>query len=251
MRRTLAALALTLNGALMATTAFAGGLEDMTDAERAAFQKEVRAYLVAHPEVLVEAMDALQSQQQAQQASDDKQLVADNQAALLQDANSWVGGNPNGDITVVEFMDYRCGYCRKAFDEVDQLVKTDGNIRFVVKEFPILGEDSVISSRFAIAVRQLHGDDAYRKAHDALIALRGQPDKPNLEKLATDMGLEAAPIFAKMASDEVTAIIKANHAMADKLQISGTPTFIVGDQVLRGYLPLDAMQQIVADERAG
>lgn len=251
MRRMFAALALTLTGALMATTALAGGIENMTDAERAAFQKEVRDYLIAHPEVLVEAMDALQAQQQAQQAVNDKQIVADNQAALLQDANSWVGGNPDGDITVVEFMDYRCGYCRKAFAEVEELVKADGNIRFVVKEFPILGEDSVISSRFAVAVRRLHGDEAYKKAHDALIALRGQPDQANLAKLASDLGLDANAIFAEMQSDEVTNIIKANHAMADKLQISGTPTFVVGDQVIRGYMPLDAMQQLVADERAG
>ena len=251
MRRMFAALALTLTGALMATTALAGGIENMTDAERAAFQKEVRDYLIAHPEVLVEAMDALQAQQQAQQAVNDKQIVADNQAALLQDANSWVGGNPDGDITVVEFMDYRCGYCRKAFAEVEELVKADGNIRFVVKEFPILGEDSVISSRFAVAVRRLHGDEAYKKAHDALIALRGQPDQANLAKLASDLGLDANAIFAEMQSDEVTNIIKANHAMADKLQISGTPTFVVGDQVIRGYMPLDAMQQLVANERAG
>ena len=247
MRRMFATLALSL----MATTALAGGIENMTDAERAAFQKEVRDYLIAHPEVLVEAMDALQAQQQAQQAVNDKQIVADNQAALLQDANSWVGGNPDGDITVVEFMDYRCGYCRKAFAEVEELVKADGNIRFVVKEFPILGEDSVISSRFAVAVRRLHGDEAYKKAHDALIALRGQPDQANLAKLASDLGLDANAIFAEMQSDEVTNIIKANHAMADKLQISGTPTFVVGDQVIRGYMPLDAMQQLVADERAG
>ena len=247
MRRMFATLALSL----MATTALAGGIENMTDAERAAFQKEVRDYLIAHPEVLVEAMDALQAQQQAQQAVNDKQIVADNQAALLQDANSWVGGNPNGDITVVEFMDYRCGYCRKAFAEVEELVKADGNIRFVVKEFPILGEDSVISSRFAVAVRRLHGDEAYKKAHDALITLRGQPDQANLGKLASDLGLDANAIFAEMQSDEVTNIIKANHAMADKLQISGTPTFVVGDQVIRGYMPLDAMQQLVADERAG
>jgi protein-disulfide isomerase len=247
MRRTLAALALSL----MATTAIAGGLGEMTEAERAAFQQEVRDYLVAHPEVLVEAMDALQVQQQAAQADTDKQVVAENQAELLQDANSWVGGNPQGDITLVEFMDYRCGYCRKSFEEVEQLVKADGNIRFVVKEFPILGEDSVISSRFAVAVRQLHGDAAYKKAHDALITLRGQPDKPNLEKLAGDLGFDPAPILEKMSSAEVTAILKANHAMADKLDISGTPTFILGDQVVRGYMPLDAMQQMVADERAG
>lgn len=248
MRRSLAAaLAVTLTAA----PALAGGLGEMTDAERQAFREEVRAYLVEHPEVLVEAMNALQAQQQAQQADFDRKAVADNKAAIFDSGSDWVGGNPQGNVTIVEFTDYRCAYCRKAFDEVEELVKSDGNIRFVVKEFPILGQDSLVSSRFAIAVRQLHGDEVYKKAHDGLITLRGAPDEANLTKLATDLGLDPKPIFERMQSDEVTDIIRANHDLADKLQISGTPTFVLGDQLLRGYVPLDAMRQMVADDRAG
>lgn len=249
MRPILAALPLAI--ALMGTAAHAEGAAPMTEAERAAFRAEVRAYLLENPEVLIEAMDVLQSREAETAAARDVQMLADNKEALLNDPASWVGGNPQGDITIVEFTDYRCGYCRKAFAEVEELVKSDGNIRFVLKEFPILGEDSMISSRFAIAVRQLHGDDAYKKAHDALITLRGSPDAATLGALAVDLGLEAGPIIARMNADEVTAVIAANHAMADKLQITGTPTFVLGDQLLRGYVPLDAMRQLVEDERAG
>ncbi|NTT86609.1 DsbA family protein [Tabrizicola fusiformis] len=249
MRPILAALPLAI--ALMGTAAHAEGAAPMTEAERAAFRAEVRAYLLENPEVLIEAMDVLQSREAETAAARDVQMLADNKEALLNDPASWVGGNPQGDITIVEFTDYRCGYCRKAFAEVEELVKSDGNIRFVLKEFPILGEDSMISSRFAIAVRQLHGDEAYKKAHDALITLRGSPDAATLGALAVDLGLEAGPIIARMNADEVTAVIAANHAMADKLQITGTPTFVLGDQLLRGYVPLDAMRQLVEDERAG
>jgi protein-disulfide isomerase len=249
MRPVLAALPLAI--ALMGTAAHAEGAAAMTEAERAAFRAEVRAYLLENPEVLIEAMDILQSREAETAAARDVQMLADNKDALLNDPDSWVGGNPEGDITIVEFTDYRCGYCRKAFAEVEELVKSDGNIRFVLKEFPILGEESMISSRFAIAVRQLHGDEAYKKAHDALITLRGSPDAATLSALAGDLGLEPGPIIARMNADEVTAVIAANHAMADKLQISGTPTFVLGDQLLRGYVPLDAMRQLVADERAG
>ncbi len=229
----------------------AEGLTDMTPAERAAFGDAVRAYLVENPEVIVEAMTILQDRQASAEAQADDQLVADNAALIFNDGASWVGGNPDGDITVVEFMDYRCGYCKKAFAEVEELVKADGNIRFVLKEFPILGEDSLATSRFAVAVQQLHGPDAYKAAHDALMVLRGAPDEATLSRLATDLGLDPAPILARMASDEVTAVIAANHALAQTLAISGTPTFLIGGQMLRGYVPLDGMRQIVADEREG
>jgi protein-disulfide isomerase len=168
---------LALAAALMATAAtpaLAGGLGDMTEEERAAFRDEVRAYLLENPEVIVEAMTELQLREDGRR----RPRPADagrQQGRDLPDEADWVGGNPEGDITLVEFMDYRCGYCRKAYQEVEELVKTDGNIRFVLKEFPILGEESLLSSQFAIAVRLLHGDAAYKTAHDALIALRGEP----------------------------------------------------------------------------
>lgn len=247
MRSLLAALL--ASAALMATPTLAEGLADMTDAERTAFQAEVKAYLLANPEVIVEAMDVLQSREDEAAANRDQQVLADNKELIFNDGISWVGGNPDGDVTVVEFMDYRCSYCRKAYTEVEELVKSDGNICFVLKEFPILGAESVTASRFAIAILQLHGPDAYKKAHDGLIGLRGAPDAENLGRLASEMGLDADAIMIKMTSDEVSQVIATNHALADVMQISGTPTFVIDGTLLRGYVPLDGLRQIVAGER--
>lgn len=241
--------ALLTSAVLLTGPALAGGLGEMNDQERDAFREEVKAYLLANPEVLVEAMNVLQDRQSQAEAANDKQLVVNYNDALFNDVASWSGGNPQGNITVVEFMDYQCGYCRKAYQEVEELVKSDGNIRFVLKEYPILGEDSVNASRFAIAVRQLHGDDTYKKAHDALISLRGKPDTDTLGRLATDMGLDAQAIMIKMASEEVTAVIAANRDLGEKMAITGTPTFVIERNMYRGYVPLDGMQQIVAEER--
>lgn len=249
MRRKL--LTLTAATALLATTALAGGLGSMTNDERAAFRAEVRQYLLDNPQVLMEAMEVLQAQQDQANAQQEQAVLAENRDFLFNDPDSWVGGNPEGDITVVEFLDYRCGYCRKANEEVADLIKSDGNIRFVIKEYPILGEDSMTSSRFAIAVRLLHGDAAYSKAHDALITLRGTPDPQTLSRLATDLGLAAQPVLDMMGSDQVTSIIAANRVVAEQLNISGTPTFIIDDILLRGYLPEEDMRRIVAEARAG
>ncbi len=238
------ALALT---ALLATPAMA----EMTPDERAAFRDEVRTYLMENPEVIVEAMNALQARQDAEAASRDAALLAANLDALVNDGASWVGGNPDGDITVVEFMDYRCGYCRKAHAEVNALVGGDGNIRYVLKELPILGPDSLLAAQFAIAVQQLHGPDPYKQAHDALMTMRAEITSEVLANLATDLGLDPAPVMARMAGPEVRAVIDANHALATVMEVNGTPTFVVGDTLLRGYLPLEDMRSLVADERAG
>ncbi len=242
-------LALTLAALLTATTATAGGLGEMTEDERAAFRDEVRAYLLENPEVIVEAMTELQAREDQAAADRDLQLLADNKDVIFNSPADWVGGNVNGDITVVEFMDYRCGYCRKAYQEVEDLVSTDGNIRFVLKEFPILGEESLLSSQFALAVKMLHGEDAYKKAHDALIALRGEVTQDSLARLATELGHDPAPIADKMGSDEVKAIITANHELATTMEINGTPTFVIDQTMVRGYVPLDGMRQIVDGQR--
>lgn len=243
-----------LKPAILAATLLAAPAlhaEEMTPQERQAFRAEVRAYLLENPEVLQEAIAVLEDRQAAEAAARDVQMLAENRDLIFADTHSWVGGNPNGDITVVEFMDYRCGYCRKAWQEVDELVASDGNIRFVVKEFPILGEASDLSSRFAIATLQLAGPEAYKTAHDALITLRGEATKPALERLASDLGLDAPAIMARMGAPEVTAVIQANQALANTLDISGTPTFVVQGTMLRGYVPLEGMREIVAEQRKG
>ena len=240
-----AAVALTLSAAPLAAT----DLTDMSDAERAAFQAQVRAYLLENPEVILEAITLLEDRQAEAQAQADLQLVADNAEELFNDGFSWVGGNPDGDITLVEFLDYRCGYCHRAMPEVANLLAEDGNIRLIVKEFPILGEASVVSSRFAIATRQIAGAEAYKQVHDALMTFNQDPDAVSLGRLANGLGLDGAAILARMDSDAVSDEIARTRALAARLQINGTPTFVVEDELLRGFLPADQMAQLIAEIR--
>jgi protein-disulfide isomerase len=222
----------------------------MSEAERTAFGAQVRAYLMENPQVIMDAVAVLEQQQQQQQAAADDALVTDNLDRLLEDGFSYVGGNPEGDVTVVEFMDYRCGYCRKAHPEVEELLASDGNIRLIVKEFPILGEASLISSQFAIATQIVAGDEAYKAVHDTLITLDGTPGAPQLQRIAETLGLDYDAIAAEMESDEVARRIAETRQLAVDMQINGTPSFVFGDAMVRGYVPLDAMQQIVAELRA-
>ncbi|SEM11680.1 Protein-disulfide isomerase [Roseovarius tolerans] len=233
----------------LALPAQALDLDNLTEAERATLHAEIRAYLLENPEVIMEAVAVLEERQAQGQAQADVDLVRANADAIFNDGHSWVGGNPEGDITLVEFMDYRCGYCRRAVDEVNGLLEDDGNIRFIVKEFPILGEDSVLASRFAIATQQVAGDEAYKSVHDALMAYNGAMNDTGFTRLADSLGLDANAIVAAMDSEAVTEVIAANHALGQRLQISGTPSFVMGDQMLRGFLPQDAMQDIANDIR--
>lgn len=233
----------------LALPAQALDLEQMDDTERAAFHAEIRAYLLENPEVIMEAVAVLEERQAAAQAQDDVDLVKSNAGAIFEDGHSWVGGNPEGDITLVEFMDYRCGYCRRAFDEVHDLLEKDGNIRFIVKEFPILGEESTVASRFAIAMHLLHGDEAYKAVHDALIAFNGAINEATLSRVAETLGYEPDGILDHMESEEVSDIISQNHALAQQLSISGTPSFVMANQMLRGYLPADEMLKIANEIR--
>lgn len=244
-------LSATALGLMLATPALAFDLTQMSDAERAAFGTEVRSYLLENPEVLREVIDVLNQREEAATAANDIAMVQTYADVLFNDPASWVGGNPDGDITLVEFTDYRCGYCRKAHDEVAELVKSDGNIRFIVKEYPILGEASLVSAKFAVAVLQVAGPEAYAKTGEALITLRGDPTVETLQRLATDQGLDAAAIMARMEAPEVANVINANHALGNEMKVTGTPMFVVQSTMLRGYLPLEDMRKIVAEERKG
>lgn len=247
MIRTLPALALAAG--LVATPALAFDIDAMSDAERSMFREEVRAYLLENPEVIMEAVAVLERKQAAEQVAGDAALVATNAEAIFNDGFSHVGGNPDGDITFVEFVDYKCSYCKKAFPDLQTLIAQDGNIRVIYKEFPILGEESLLASRFAVATKLVAGDEAYAKIHDALMTMRGNVTEASLTGMADELGLDGKAIFADVANPQVDAIIGENHALAGRLQISGTPTFVMEDQLLRGYVPLDGMVQIVAELR--
>lgn len=234
---------------LLATPAWAFDPAAMSESEKAAFGEAVRAYLMENPQVLVEAINVLETRNQEASAENDKVLVQTHKDAIFNAKADWVGGNPEGDVTVVEFLDYRCGYCRKAVEEVAELVEKDGNIRFIVKEFPILGEESELAARFAVAVKQLAGDEAYKTIHDALMSLRGGVTLESLGALAEKQGHDKAAIIAQMNSEEVSAVLRENRQLAEQLAISGTPAFVIGGQMMKGYAPLATMQEIVKAER--
>jgi len=234
----------------LALPAHALDLSTLSEADRAILRDEIRAYLLENPEVIMEAVAVLEERQAAGQAETDVALVRANSGALFDAPDDWTGGNPQGDITLVEFMDYRCGYCRRAVAEVEGLLDADGNIRLILKEFPILGPESVAASRFAIATKQVAGDAAYKSVHDALMSYTGAMNVAGFTRLADALGLDANAITAAMDSDAVTEVIAANHALAQRLRINGTPAFVMEDRMLRGYLPQEHMQQIAEDIRA-
>ncbi len=225
-------------------------LQNMTAEERTIFRQEVRAYLMEQPQVIMDAVNQLEARQQQDAAQADLTLVSDNAEALFNDGYSFVSGNPDGDITLVEFLDYRCGYCRKAHTEVAKMLETDGNIRLIVKEFPILGEQSVLASRFAMAVKQIAGDETYKAVNDALMTLPGELSMPTLARLGKTYGLDMALVEDAMNGPEIADQLAQTKALAQRMRITGTPTFVLQDQMLRGYLPYDQMMLIVNDKRS-
>lgn len=232
--------------ALLAGPAAATDIADMTEAERQTFREEVRQYLLTNPEVLMEAIAVLEERQAADEAAAQEVAVAENAPAIFGSAFDHVGGNLEGDVVIVEFVDYRCGYCRRAHPEVNELVESDGNIRIITKEFPILGEQSVLASRFAIATRIALGGEAYEQISDGLMAMRADVTELALARLAGDLGLDSEAIFAAMDDPIVQSTIDANYELGQRMGITGTPSFVFGDQLVQGYVPLANMQDIVA-----
>ncbi|MFQ3183184.1 MAG: protein-disulfide isomerase [Alteromonas macleodii] len=222
---------------------------NMTDTQRDAFRAEVRAYLIDSPGVIMEAIAVLEDRQKQAEASRDETLAQVNMNALINDGASFVGGNPDGDITIIEFVDYRCGFCRRAHPEVAELIASDGNIRIITKEFPILGEQSMLASQFAVATMAVEGEKAYKLISDALMLLQSDITPASLSSIASAFDLNADEIFAEMQSDATKTVLANNRALGDSMQITGTPTFVFGDQLVRGYIDLTQMRQIVEQER--
>lgn len=231
-------------------TAPAGAQQAMSESERAAFGAEVRAYLLENPEILVEMLALLEERQQAGAAADEGALIAQNAEAIFEDGYSYVGGNPEGSVTVVEFSDYQCGFCRRAHPEVQELVSSDGDIRLIVKEMPILGPGSELAARAAVAALIEAGPEAYARLNDALMSIEGPVTEASLDAALRKASLDPAAIRPHLQDDEVSRRLAETQALADALQISGTPTFVFGDRMLRGYVPIDAMRELVAELRA-
>ncbi len=208
----------------------------------------VEQYIRAHPEVIEQSLQALEAKRQEEEKQRAKTAIATRQNDLLHDPTSPVSGNPSGDVTVVEFFDYRCGYCKRAAGAVTQLQKEDARVRIVYKDFPILGEASELAAKAALASRAQGKHQAF---HEALFATKGDITKDTILAVAGEVGLDAKRLETDMANPEWQTVIDRNRALAIDLGITGTPGFIVGTELVPGALDLKGLKDLIARARNG
>ena len=213
--------------------------------DRATLQAEMRRYLLEQPEIIMEVIALLENRRVADAAAAERQMLREVAGEIYEDGFSWVGGNPEGDITLVEFLDYQCGFCKRAHDEVMGMVEADGNIRLIVKEFPILGPVSDSASRAALAVLDGQGPELYKAFNDGLMRFPGRLDEAMIDRIAERAGIDVAAMRAAMEETEIERRIARNRTLAERLQITGTPTFVLGETLIRGYLPREQMEEAV------
>jgi protein-disulfide isomerase len=195
-------------------------------------------------------MAELDKRQQAAEAAKHRAAVAETKATLFSSPHQVVLGNPHGSITMVEFFDYNCGFCKRALSDMLDLLKTDSNLKFVLKEFPVLGEGSVEAAHVAVAARmQDVTGKKYIEFHQKLLGGRGQADKAHALAVAKEVGFDMARIEKDMNSDEVKKTIDEDMKLADALGVNGTPSYVVGDEVIVGAVGIDALREKIKAER--
>ena len=206
------------------------------------FDEQVRAYLLEHPEVILESIQQYQAKQNAAKEEKAREAVTAQLEKLERDTTSPEAGNKDG-VTVVEFFDYRCGYCKKVRPTITGLLASNPNVRVVYKELPILGPDSMTASKAALAA---HKQGGYAKFHDALLATSEPISVELAQRLAVELGLDPARLAADMQSPEIDAVLAANRELAESLNVQATPTFVVGSQVVPGAVDLAKLESMVA-----
>jgi protein-disulfide isomerase len=242
-----ALLALAIVGAPAAASA-----QKFSDEQRGQIEAIIKDYLVSHPEVLEEASDELGKRQAAAQAEKHQSAIKDNADAIFNSPRGVTLGNKNGDVTFVEFFDYNCGYCKRAMTDMVELLKDDPKLKVVLKEFPVLGPPSVEAAQVAVAVRmQDPTGKKYLDFHQKLLGGRGHADKARALAAAKEAGLDMARLEKDMASQEVRATLEENFKLAEAMGMNGTPSYVIGKQVVVGAVGLETLRQKINTARCG
>jgi len=237
---------------LALTLPHASRADEFTAPQKSEIERIVREYLVMHPEVLQEAMTELEKRQTAAEAEKHKAAVKDHAQNLFSSPRQVVLGNADGNVTFVEFFDYNCAYCKRAMSDMLTLMKDDPKLKVVLKEFPVLGPGSVEAAQVAVAVRmQDKSGKKYLDFHQRLLGGRGQADKSHALAAAKDAGLNMAQIEKDMTSPEVKATLQENFKIAEALGLNGTPSYVIGDEVVIGAVGLPALQEKINTARCG
>jgi protein-disulfide isomerase len=226
--------------------------EEFSKAQRGDIERIVHDYLVTHPEVLQEAMTELEKRQTAAETEKHKAAVKAHAKALFSSPDQVTLGNPNGNVTFVEFFDYNCGYCKRAMSDMLTLLKTDSKLKVVLKEFPVLGPGSVEAARVAVAVRmQDTTGKKYLEFHQKLLGGRGHADRARALAVAKEVGMDMARIEKDMKSPEVEKSLRQDFKLAEALGLNGTPSYVIGDNVIVGAIGLQGLQEKINSARCG
>ncbi|WP_309084527.1 DsbA family protein [Chelativorans sp.] len=208
----------------------------------------VRDYLLANPELLLEVQSALEAKMRTEQAAASRQAISEAAEQIFNNANDGVIGNPQGDVTIVEFFDYNCGYCKRALSDMEALIASDKNLRFVLKEFPILGPESHQAHVVSVAFRKLV-PEKYAEYHRRLLGTEGRANEETAIKLALELGADEAALRQEMKDPEIEKMFGETYELANRLQISGTPAYVVGNEIISGALGHDHLSEKIAAAR--
>ncbi|WP_225769672.1 DsbA family protein [Inquilinus sp. Marseille-Q2685] len=231
---------------MAAPSAFAQ--QDFDSAQKKAIEQIVRDTIQAHPEIVIEALDAYQAKQEADQRGAQARALTSRADDIFRSPSSPVIGNPQGDVTLVEFFDYQCPYCKRVQPDLERLLKEDSGLRVVMKEFPILGPTSVTAAQASLAAQK---QDRYREFHMTLMAVKGQLTDQVIFDTAKQAGLDVEKLRQDMNQPSVAAELRANMDLAQALGIQGTPAFIVNNQLIPGAVGYDALKSQIEKDRGG
>lgn len=250
MRAILIAFALLLaavGGYALKEFAAARGSAESPPAASASIDQQISQYLKDHPDEVMAALQLAQANAEKQKQADAQLAVAEQQDQIFNNPADPVAGNANGDVTVVEFFDYRCPYCKRVSDALMALIKDDPNVKVVYKEFPILGPDSLVAAKIALAA---HRQGKYEPVHTAFMAHKGSFEQDDLLDLAASVGADRAKLAVDMQDPAIQGHLQANDSLAGALGITGTPGFLFGKQLVPGAISLDDMKKLVSAARA-
>lgn len=208
----------------------------------------IKEYLVENPEIMLEVQDALEKKQYAARNTKAAEAVADNTKAIFGSKYDLTIGNPDGDVTLVEFFDYNCGYCKRAMADMDKILKEDKNVRVVLKEFPILGPESVEAHKVSNAVKLL-APKKYPEFQRTLLGSRGRANEAKAMEVATSLGLKEADIRKSMADNPNDAQVQEAYTLASNLGISGTPSYVIGNEAVFGAVGAEPLKEKIANMR--
>ena len=226
--------------------------QTFTDSQRSEIQKIIKDYLVANPEVLEEMSAELSKRQASAEAEKHRAAVKRNAEVIFNSPRGVIVGNRNGDVTFVEFFDYNCGYCKRAMSDMFDLMKADPKLRVVLKEFPVLGPGSVEAAQVAVAVRmQDPTGKKYLDFHQKLLGGRGQADKARAMAAAKEAGLDMAKLEKDLASPEINATLNENFKLAEDMGLNGTPSYVIGGDVVVGAVGAEGLSKKISEARCG